>query len=232
MVLCDLDILQMMTEGVFDKAFISNINPASIDLALGEEIRDVDGNLIDKLGKNDEFVIKPNQFVLAHTLERINMPINLLGIVKGKSSLARKGLIVEFAGFIDPGFTGQITLELKNVSDKPVTLKKYMRICQLCFLKMDQTPRYPYGSDEDSHYQHQMGAVASRNDCFVDIDEKTAIDVEIHDHRDKDEYGTFKVKDISFKGSGEESKNSFVEQIDRMEQIDRIIKKILGEDDD
>ena len=222
MVLCDLDILQMMTEGVFDRAFIGNINPASIDLSLGEEIRDVDGHLIDKLGKSDEFVIKPNQFVLAHTLERINMPINLLGIVKGKSSLARKGLIVEFAGFIDPGFSGQITLELKNVSDKPVTLKKYMRICQLCFLKMDHVPRYPYGTDKDSHYQHQMGAVASRNDCFVDIDKKTAVDVEIHDHRDEDDYGIFRVRDISV---GDISKSD-------KERIDRIIKKILGEDDD
>lgn len=222
MVLCDLDILQMMTEGVFDKAFLSNINPASIDLSLGEEIRDVDGHLIDKLGKSDEFVIKPNQFVLAHTLERINMPVNLLGIVKGKSSLARKGLIVEFAGFIDPGFTGQITLELKNVSDKPVTLKKYMRICQLCFLKMDEAPRYPYGTDKDSHYQHQMGAVASRNDCFVDIEGKTAVDVEIHDHRDEDDYGIFRVRDISV---GDISKSD-------KERIDRIIKKILGGDND
>lgn len=222
MVLCDLDILQMMTEGVFDKAFLSNINPASIDLSLGEEIRDVDGHLIDKLGKSDEFVIKPNQFVLAHTLERINMPVNLLGIVKGKSSLARKGLIVEFAGFIDPGFTGQITLELKNVSDKPVTLKKYMRICQLCFLKMDQTPRYPYGSDEDSHYQHQMGAVASRNDCFVDIEGKTAVDVEIRDHRDQDECGVFRVRDISVGGISKSDKD----------RIDGIIKKILGDSDD
>lgn len=218
MVLRDLDILQMMAEGIFNGASLGNINPASLDLSLGEEIRDVDGHLIDKLGKDDEFIIKPNQFVLAHTLEKINMPINLLGIVKGKSSLARKGLIVEFAGFIDPGFTGQITLELKNVSDKPVTLKKYMRICQLCFLKMDQAPRYPYGSDNDSHYQHQMGAVASRNDCFVDIDKKTAVDVEIHDHRDEDEYGVFRVRDISFSDLSKKDKD----------EIDRIIKKILG----
>ena len=222
MVLRDLDILQMMAEGVFNGASLGNINPASLDLSLGEEIRDVDGHLVDKLSKDDEFIIKPNQFVLAHTLEKINMPINLLGIVKGKSSLARKGLIVEFAGFIDPGFSGQITLELKNVSDKPVTLKKYMRICQLCFLQMDEVPRYPYGSDNDSHYQHQMGAVASRNDCFVDIDKKTAVDVEIHDHRDEDEYGVFRVRDISFTDLSKKDKD----------EIDRIIKKILGGDDD
>lgn len=222
MVLRDLDILQMMAEGVFNGASLGNINPASLDLSLGEEIRDVDGHLVDKLSKDDEFIIKPNQFVLAHTLEKINMPINLLGIVKGKSSLARKGLIVEFAGFIDPGFSGQITLELKNVSDKPVTLKKYMRICQLCFLQMDEVPRYPYGSDNDSHYQHQMGAVASRNDCFVDIDKKTAVDVEIHDHRDEDEYGVFRVRDISFADLSKKDKD----------EIDRIIKKILGGDND
>lgn len=222
MVLRDLDILQMMTEGVFDKASLSNINPASLDLSLGEEIRDVDGRLIDKLSKDDEFIIKPNQFVLAHTLEKINMPVNLLGIVKGKSSLARKGLIVEFAGFIDPGFTGQITLELKNVSDKPVTLKKYMRICQLCFLKMTDMPRYPYGSDNDSHYQHQMGAVASRNDCFVDIDKKTVVDLEVHDHRDEDECGVFRVRDISFGDLSQSDKD----------RIDRIIKKLLGGSDD
>lgn len=226
MVLRDLDILQMMTEGLVDKVFISNINPASLDLSLGEEIRDVDGHLIDKLGKNDEFILKPNQFVLAHTLEEINMPVNLLGIVKGKSSLARKGLIVEFAGFIDPGFDGQITLELKNVSDRPVTLKKYMRICQLCFLKMDAIPRYPYGAGNDSHYQHQTGAVASRNDCFVDIDSNTVINLESHEHQDEDEYGAFKVKDISFK--------EFNKKIDKHfeEQVDRIIRKILEEDDD
>lgn len=222
MVLRDMNIVQMMAEGVFDGASIANINPASIDLALGEEIRDVDGHLIDRLGKNDEFVIKPNQFVLAHTLEKINMPVNLLGIVKGKSSLARKGLIIEFAGFIDPGFSGQITLELKNVSDKPVVLKKHMRICQLCFLEMKGIPRYPYGSDNDSHYQHQMGAVASRNDCFVNVDEKTAVDIEIHDHRDKDDYGVFRVRDITFGDLNKSDKD----------KIDRIIKEILGEDND
>ncbi len=86
---------------------------------------------------NDHFVLHPGQFVLGVTLEWLNLPINLSGYVVGKSSLGRRGLIIETAAGIHPGFTGCLTLELANVGSTPIELSPGMQICQVFFHKVE-----------------------------------------------------------------------------------------------
>lgn len=107
--------------------------------------------------------IKGGDFWLASTAEKVHIPRNLVAQVNGKSSLARKGLIVHTtAGFIDPGFRGQITLELKNVSAGPIKLTAGMPICQLVFFQMTSPSERPYGSKGlGSRYQGQAGPTRS-----------------------------------------------------------------------
>jgi dCTP deaminase len=84
-------------------------------------------------------------------------------VVAGKSSLARVGLLVESAGFVDPGFEGMIMLELANLTDRPIMLTPGMRICQLVVHRLDSPARHPYGSKKaGSHYQGQQGPTPSR----------------------------------------------------------------------
>ena len=92
------------------------------------------------------------------------MPADLLARLEGKSTLARQGLIVHVtAGFIDPGFQGKITLELKNISQHNLVLHQGMRIGQLVFEPLDHPAQHPYGSDKlNSHYQHQNTVTPAR----------------------------------------------------------------------
>ncbi|WP_426504416.1 dCTP deaminase [Dactylosporangium sp. McL0621] len=111
----------------------------------------------------DLWTIEPGDFRLASTLELVTLPADLAGWVAGKSSLARHGLTVEQAGFVDPGFLGEITLELHNVSRKPIQLWPEMPICQIAFFRLDQPADRPYGSPGlGSHYQLQLGPTPSR----------------------------------------------------------------------
>lgn len=140
-----------------------HVQPASIDLTLGNTfiMEGYDSPIVaDQL--NDFFVIHPKHFVLGATVETINMPAHLVGKVDGRSSWARKGLIVENAGFIDPGFSGQITLELYNISNEPLQLPVGVRICQMSVQTMTGTAEVPYGSPRlGSHYQGQAGPTPS-----------------------------------------------------------------------
>lgn len=106
----------------------------------------------------------PGDFWLASTVETVQIPTDLVAQVNGKSSLARKGLVIhQTAGFIDPGFKGQVTLELSNVSHLPIKLTTWMPICQLVFMQMDSQAERPYGSAGlGSHYQGQRGPTPSR----------------------------------------------------------------------
>jgi dCTP deaminase len=101
----------------------------------------------------------PHMFVLASTVEKVTVPTCMVGVLDGKSTLARKGLkIHNTAGYIDPGFEGQITLEMTLVGPFRVRLKAGMKIGQLRFHLLDQPAVRPYGHiDRDSHYQHQAG---------------------------------------------------------------------------
>jgi dCTP deaminase len=115
-------------------------------------------------GAESFFVLVPGVFTLATTLERVKMPVDLVARVEGKSSLGRLGLIIHAtAGFVDPGFRGNITLEMMNLGPRPIALKIGMRICQLSFEKVDGRVERPYGHpDLKSKYQGQTGVTESR----------------------------------------------------------------------
>ena len=108
--------------------------------------------------------LEPGDFLLASTLEHVTIPHDLVAIVEGKSSLGRIGLAVHItAGFIDPGFRGNITLELKNVNAHPILLTGGMAICQLCFEPILGTVERPYGSPGlRSRYQDSTGTIGAR----------------------------------------------------------------------
>jgi len=114
---------------------------------------------------NAEFILHPGEFVLASTYEVITLPDDIAGRLEGKSSLGRLGLLTHStAGFIDPGFSGHITLELSNVANLPVKLFPGMKIGQLCLIKLSSPAENPYGSAlYGSRYQGQRGPTASKS---------------------------------------------------------------------
>lgn len=115
--------------------------------------------------KDEPFILHPGEFVLASTYEVITLPDDIAGRLEGKSSLGRLGLLTHStAGFIDPGFSGHITLELSNVANLPVKLFPGMKIGQLCLIKLSSPAEHPYGSEKyGSRYQGQRGPTASRS---------------------------------------------------------------------
>ena len=110
-------------------------------------------------------MLHPGEFVLGSTLELCTLPDDLAGRLEGKSSLGRLGLLTHStAGFIDPGFSGHITLELSNVANLPITLWPGMKIGQLCILRLTSPAEHPYGSARaGSKYQGQRGPTPSRS---------------------------------------------------------------------
>jgi dCTP deaminase len=113
---------------------------------------------------DDAFVLHPGEFVLGSTYELVTLPDDLAGRLEGKSSLGRLGLLTHStAGFIDPGFSGHITLELSNVANLPITLWPGMKIGQLCLFRLSSSAEFPYGSAQaGSRYQGQRGPTPSR----------------------------------------------------------------------
>jgi len=114
---------------------------------------------------NDPFVLHPGEFVLGSTLEVVSIPDDLAARLEGKSSLGRLGLLTHStAGFVDPGFSGHITLELSNVANLPITLWPGMKIGQLCLFQLSSPAEHPYGSAVyGSRYQDQRGPTPSRS---------------------------------------------------------------------
>ena len=184
MILSDGDILERLETGnlviePLDDLDIQ-IQPASVDLRLGrtflefqrtnipcihpnseQEVDDyVEETTIDE---GDEFVLHPGDFVLGTTKERVEIPPDLIAHVEGRSSLGRLAVVVHAtAGLCDPGYKGQITLELSNLGAAPVALDPDMRISQLTFTELKNPAERPYGSDRGSKYQNQEGPQASR----------------------------------------------------------------------
>jgi dCTP deaminase len=155
------------------------LQPASVDLRLGREFRvfrnfrlphvDVKEEMptlteIVSIDDTTPFILHPNEFVLAVTLERVEIPDDIVGRLDGKSSLGRLGLIVHStAGFVDPGFKGHLTLELTNVLNLPITLYYEMPVSQISFAQLSTPADKPYGSSNgNSKYQDQTGPEASR----------------------------------------------------------------------
>ena len=114
---------------------------------------------------DEAFILHPGEFVLGSTYERVSLPDDVAARLEGKSSLGRLGLLTHStAGFIDPGFTGHVTLELSNVATLPIKLWPGMKIGQMCFFRLTSPAEKPYGSaDYSSRYQGQRGPTASRS---------------------------------------------------------------------
>jgi dCTP deaminase len=113
---------------------------------------------------DEPFILHPGEFVLGQTLERVTLPNDLVARLEGKSSLGRLGLLIHStAGFVDSGFSGNLTLELSNVANLPITIYYGMPIGQLSFMRMDAPVEHPYGSAETgSKYQGQAEPTPSR----------------------------------------------------------------------
>ncbi len=156
------------------------LGPSSLDLRLGYDFgvlntRKVDivdtknmqkyNNYIKKETHSAEegVVIHPGEFILGSTLETVNVPNDLVARVEGRSSYGRLGIIVHAtAGYIDPGFSGDITLEIQNLGNAPVKLYPEDRVCQIVFETMTSEAEKPYGSKKDTKYMGQTGATGSR----------------------------------------------------------------------
>jgi dCTP deaminase len=118
------------------------------------------------------FILHPGEFVLGQTLERVTLPDDLVARLEGKSSLGRLGLLIHStAGFVDSGFSGNLTLELSNVANLPITIYHGMPIGQISFMRMDGPVERPYGSrDNASKYQGQAEPTPSR--FYLNFEEK------------------------------------------------------------
>lgn len=113
----------------------------------------------------EPFILHPGEFVLASTYEVVTLPDDIASRLEGKSSLGRLGLLTHStAGFIDPGFSGHVTLELSNVATLPMMLYPGMKIGQLCMFRLTSPAEEPYGSARyGSRYQNQRGPTPSRS---------------------------------------------------------------------
>ncbi len=117
----------------------------------------------------EPFILHPGEFVLASTYETITLPDDIASRLEGKSSLGRLGLLTHStAGFIDPGFSGHVTLELSNVATLPIKLWPGMKIGQLCMFRLSSPAERPYGAGAfGSRYQGQRGPTPSRS--YIDF---------------------------------------------------------------
>jgi len=141
---------------VFENHKYSVIDPSIEQSELTREVAVTGG---------EHFILHPGEFVLASTYEVITLPDDIAGRLEGKSSLGRLGLLTHStAGFIDPGFSGHITLELSNVANLPVKLFPGMKIGQLCLIRLSSPAQHPYGSAiYGSRYQGQRGPTPSKS---------------------------------------------------------------------
>ncbi|OFQ35352.1 dCTP deaminase [Corynebacterium aurimucosum] len=141
---------------VFNNSRYTHIDPK-------QEMPDLTSEV--EVAEGDAFVLHPGEFVLGATLEKFTLPANLAGRLEGKSSLGRLGLLTHStAGFIDPGFSGHITLELSNTANLPISLWPGMKVGQLAIFKMSSPAEAPYGSGVlGSKYQGQRGPTPSKS---------------------------------------------------------------------
>jgi dCTP deaminase len=155
------------------------IQPSSVDVRVDRSFRVFNNqhythidvrkemkDLTELVVKEDDepFILHPGEFVLGQTLEKVTLPNDLVARLEGKSSLGRLGLLIHStAGFVDSGFSGNLTLELSNVATLPITIFHGMPIGQISFMRMDAPVEHPYGDDENSSkYQGQAEPTASR----------------------------------------------------------------------
>nr|WP_288828418.1 dCTP deaminase [uncultured Clostridium sp.] len=176
MILSDKTIIKMLKEKTLfiEPLEEGQIQPASVDIRLGNTfsvVEDTSDGIITMQNEikyktivTDKYLLLPGQFVLATTMEYFAMPDDLTAFVEGRSSLGRMGLFIQNAGWVDPGFEGEITLELFNANRCAIELQSGRRVGQLVFAKMDENALNPYRGK----YQGQKGATGSK--VFLDND--------------------------------------------------------------
>lgn len=176
MILSDRTIKELIEKGIMQITPLEDyqVQPASVDLRLGNNFLKLDENMtelmtLDKEIKytsynSEELIIPPHSFLLATTMEYIQLPADITAFVEGRSSIGRMGLFIQNAGWVDPGFKGQITLELYNANSLPIKVSSGRRICQLVLARMDQQALKPY----QGKYLNQRDAVGSR--VFQDLE--------------------------------------------------------------
>lgn len=184
MILSDKDIKEYVKKGRIKikpkPNFEIQLGPSSLDLRLGNKFKVFNHtskpyidpkdektfkNLtkIVKASRKEPFVLQPNEFVLGATLEEVSIPKDLVARLEGRSSWGRLGVIVHAtAGYIDPGFTGNPTLEISNIGMLPVLLYPGARICQLAFEQMTSSAQIPYARKKDSKYFGDQEAQESK----------------------------------------------------------------------
>lgn len=182
MLLSDVDIRRALDDHRFelDPFEPSLIQPSSIDVRIDRYFRLFDNHkypVIDpaeeqtelthliEVAPDEPFILHPGEFVLGATFEQVTLGPDIAARLEGKSSLGRLGLLTHStAGFVDPGFSGHVTLELSNMATLPIKLWPGMKIGQLCFFQVSSPVAHPYGSASNgSHYQGQRGPTASRS---------------------------------------------------------------------
>lgn len=180
MLLSDRDLGHVLADGqlAIEPLDRTLIQPASIDVRLSRMFRvfhthtrthidpaqEMPGLTELVRAGHDGFVLHPGEFALGCTVERVTLGASLAARFEGKSSLGRLGLVVHStAGFIDPGFSGHVTLELSNAATLPIRLHVGMKVGQLCVMRLSSPADRPYGSVElGSRYQDQQGPTESR----------------------------------------------------------------------
>ena len=182
MLLSDRDIIAEIDAGrvALDPYEPAMVQPSSVDVRLDRFFRVFENHkyphidpaadqpdltrLVEPEG-DEPFILHPGEFVLGSTYEVVSLPDDVAARLEGKSSLGRLGLLTHStAGFIDPGFSGHVTLELSNVATLPIKLWPGMKIGQLCFFRLSSPSEHPYGSEKyGSRYQGQRGPTPSRS---------------------------------------------------------------------
>jgi dCTP deaminase len=181
MLLSDRDIKSEIDKGrvVLEPYDLNMIQPSSVDVRLDRLFRTFENHKYAHIDPaenqpeltrevavegNDPFILHPGEFVLGSTYEVISLPDDIAGRLEGKSSLGRLGLLTHStAGFIDPGFSGHVTLELSNVATLPIKLWPGMKIGQLALFRLSSPAEHPYGSAVyGSRYQGQRGPTPSK----------------------------------------------------------------------
>lgn len=169
MILSSKTILKKIKEGelMIEPFTSSQVQPASIDLRIGNHFMIMDEYStpfisLEKPARYKEvcqetMIIPPQGFVLGTTMEYIHLPNDMIAFVEGRSSIGRLGLFIQNAGWVDPGFEGQITLELYNANRVPIELKAGRRVCQLVLSLLDQK-----GTAYMGKYNGQEKATESR----------------------------------------------------------------------
>lgn len=186
MVLSDIDIREAIKSGEFGVSGLAldldeQIQCCSVDLRIGDHFQKIDTDAyviyldqripyrdVSDRVHNNSFIIFPQEFILARTIETVSLAPSLIGFLTGRSSIGRAGLFIENAGLVDDGFTGTLTLELYNASQASISIPLGFRVCTLSLHRLQSPGELPYGHpDRRSKYQHQQATTGSRS--YLDV---------------------------------------------------------------